>query len=71
MAKYALPESEPDAPGQLYDLTTDPGETTNLYFKKSEKREELKALLEELRQSGRSAPKNRLPVGIEKIPRLK
>ena len=40
MQKYALKESEPDAPGQLYHLGKDPGETTNLYFKEKEKREE-------------------------------
>jgi arylsulfatase A-like enzyme len=31
---YALPDTDPEAPGQLYDLATDPGETTNLYSKK-------------------------------------
>jgi arylsulfatase A len=30
MAPYALPETDPDAPAQLYDLAIDPGETTNL-----------------------------------------
>jgi arylsulfatase A len=67
MAKYALPESEPDAPGQLYDLEADPGETTNLYFKNTEKRKEMQALLEELKQSGRSAPKGRMPIGTGNI----
>ncbi|NNE92658.1 MAG: arylsulfatase [Verrucomicrobiales bacterium] len=62
---YALPESEPDAPGQLYNLETDPGETTNLYFKESAKREELQALLNQLKASGRSAPKGRVPIGFE------
>jgi len=71
MAKYALSETEPEAPGQLYHLAKDPGETTNLYFKESAKREELQALLEELKQSGRSAPKGRTPIGIKNIPRLK
>ena len=68
---YALPETAPEAPGQLYNLATDPGETTNLFFKESAKREELQALLKELKDSGRSAPKGRVPVGIEKIPKLK
>jgi arylsulfatase A len=51
---YALPETEPDAPGQLYDLATDPGETTNLYLKKPEIVKELKALLEQSKTTGRS-----------------
>ncbi|MCC6507979.1 MAG: arylsulfatase, partial [Pirellulaceae bacterium] len=29
---FALPEMAPEAPGQLYNLDTDPGETKNLYF---------------------------------------
>jgi arylsulfatase A len=70
LAKYALPEKEPDAPGQLYNLETDPGETTNLYFKQAAKREELQALLKTLKESGRSAPKGRLPMGVDRIPRL-
>ena len=31
LGKYILPEAEPDAPGQLYNLADDPGETKNLY----------------------------------------
>ena len=61
MALYALPEKEPDAPGQLYNLKTDPGETTNLYFKEEAKRKELQTLLAKLKSSGRSAPKGRTP----------
>lgn len=53
MAQYALPEEEPDAPGQLYNLKTDPGETTNLYFKEGSKRNELQQLLAKLKSSGR------------------
>jgi arylsulfatase A-like enzyme len=71
LAKYALPEKEPEAPGQLYDLGADPGETTNLYYKNTEKREELQALLQELKESGRSAPKGRVPLGMDRIPRVK
>jgi len=56
MKQYALPEKSPKAPGQLYDLAKDPGETTNLYFEKPEMVEELKAKLEEAKKSGRSAP---------------
>ncbi len=53
---YVLPEKAPDAPGQLYNLDTDPGETTNLYFKHLEIVKELKSQLEEYKKSGRSAP---------------
>ena len=70
MDQYALPDTAPDAPGQLYDLEKDPGETTNLYFKEENKREELKILLERLKTSGRSAPRNRKPIGIEGVPTL-
>jgi len=71
LAKYALPETEPEAPGQLFNLSSDPGETTNLFFKKPEKCQQMQDLLKQLKQSGRSAPKNRMPIGIENIPRLK
>jgi arylsulfatase A-like enzyme len=53
---YALPETDPEAPGQLYDLATDPGETTNLYSKKPEIVKELQALLEQSKTTGRSRP---------------
>ena len=42
---YVLPEKAPDAPGQLYNLDTDPGETTNLYFEHPEIVKELKTRL--------------------------
>jgi arylsulfatase A-like enzyme len=71
LKQYALPETEPEAPGQLYDLATDPGETTNLFFKEEAKRQQMQALLSKLKESGRSAPKGRVPIGIENIPRLK
>jgi arylsulfatase A-like enzyme len=67
---YALPEAAGDAPGQLYNLLDDPGETTNLYFKEDEKCKGLQILLEELKSSGRSAPLNRQPIGIEKVREL-
>ncbi|MBN2272405.1 MAG: sulfatase-like hydrolase/transferase [Sedimentisphaerales bacterium] len=70
LKKYALAETAPGAPGQLFDLEKDPGETTNLYFAEKTKRRELKALLEQLKSSGRSAPGNRIPIGIENIPRI-
>ena len=53
---YALPELDPEAPAQLYDVSTDPGETTNLYSKKPELVRELKALLEQSKTTGRSRP---------------
>jgi arylsulfatase A len=64
LKQYALPEHAPGAPGQLYNLATDPGETTNLYFTEAEKRLELQALLKTLttKTNGRSAPKNRKPL---------
>lgn len=54
---FALPESAPNAPGQLYNLQDDPGETTNLYDKHPEIVRELKALLDKSRREGRSAPR--------------
>ena len=56
---YRLPELAPDAPGQLYNLQTDPGETTNLYYKYPNIVMEMKSLLEASKQSGRSAPVGR------------
>jgi arylsulfatase A-like enzyme len=56
MKQYALPDTDPDAPGQLYNLETDPGETTNLYSKHPELVRRLKAQLDAYRKSGRSAP---------------
>jgi arylsulfatase A-like enzyme len=53
---FALPDTASDAPGQLYHLEQDPGETTNLYFKYPVIVQELKAQLEQYKQSGRSAP---------------
>ena len=63
MKKWALPDTAPEAPAQLYNLATDPGETKNLYFEKSEKSEEMKTLLEKLtkKEGGRTAPLGRQP----------
>jgi arylsulfatase A-like enzyme len=61
MKEYALPEMAPAAPGQLYDLKTDPGETTNLYFKQPLIVEDLKTQLDKFIQSGRSAPLRNKP----------
>ena len=56
LKQFALPNAAPDAPGQLYDLESDPGERTNLYFKRPEIRKELKAKLEAFKSTGRSVP---------------
>ena len=53
---YALLETEPDAPGQLYDLEVDPRETTNLYYRHPDVVKELKSVLDRFVDSGRSAP---------------
>jgi arylsulfatase A-like enzyme len=58
---FARPDTAPEAPGQLYHLTLDPGETTNLYFKHPEKARELKALLEATKSAGRSRPATQSP----------
>ncbi len=62
LEKYALPETAPKATGQLFNLATDPGETTNLFFSEAEKRGELEGLLKTLtrKEGGRSAPRNRI-----------
>ena len=54
--QYALPETAVTAAGQLYNLDDDPGETTNLYFQHPDIVQELKALLEQSKLSGRSRP---------------
>jgi len=53
---FAIPDTAADAPGQLYNLELDPGETTNLYYRYPGIVQELKAKLEQYKQSGRSAP---------------
>ena len=54
--RFALPETAPDAPGQLFNLADDPGETTNLFHERPDVAAELKALLDGSRESGRSRP---------------
>lgn len=53
---YILPDTAPDAPGQLYHLGKDPGETINLYFEHPEIVNELDLELHKALYSGRSAP---------------
>jgi arylsulfatase A-like enzyme len=54
ISQYAQEDSAPTAPGQLYHLINDPGETTNLYFERPDVVKALKALLEQTKVSGRS-----------------
>jgi len=57
LQKYALPDAAPETPGQLYDLATDPGETTNLVAEKSEIAHSLREQLEKFKSTGRSRPR--------------
>ncbi len=54
LRRYIIPELAPQAPGQLYNLVTDPGEKINLYDKQPARVKELKALLEKTKATGRS-----------------
>ena len=54
LSRYALVDNAPDAPGQLYDLTHDPGETINLYHAEPKIVAELQRLLEQSTSSGHS-----------------
>ncbi len=56
LKSFAFLDTAPDAPGQLYNLDTDPAETVNLYFKHPEIVSELKSLLESSKLQGRIAP---------------
>lgn len=51
---FSLPDTAPGAPGQLYNLADDPGETNNLYFKHPAVVRQLKSLLEISKTQGRS-----------------
>jgi arylsulfatase A-like enzyme len=53
---FDIADSAPKAPGQLYNLDSDPKETVNLYLEHPEIVRELKNLLENSLKSGRSAP---------------
>ena len=53
---FQLPNNAASAPAQLYDLTNDPGETTNLFFTHREKANELQDLLDNTMKTGRSRP---------------
>ncbi|MCC6785498.1 MAG: arylsulfatase [Planctomycetes bacterium] len=70
LLRHAGTESEPEAPGQLYDLAADPGETRNLWFEEETRRSELEALLATLTRpdTGRSAPRDRKARGLAALP---
>jgi len=53
---FALPDDAPEAPGQLYDLEKDPGETHNLYYRHPEIVRELKQQLDKFVNQGYSRP---------------
>jgi len=53
---YAIADTAPQAPGQLYNLQTDPGETKNLYFQYPQIVAELKQQLEKYKKQGYSRP---------------
>jgi len=53
---YALPDTAPGHKSQLYNLETDHGETTNLYFKNPEMVEKLGEQLRQIQEAGRSTP---------------
>jgi len=56
LQEYQLPDTAPDAEGQLFDLDNDPGETQNLANIRPEIVSELSELLKATMASGRSAP---------------
>ena len=60
-AALRSPEKAPDAPGQLYNLESDPGETTNLYVEHPEIVKQLKTQLDEFVSSGRGVPSRNVP----------
>jgi arylsulfatase A-like enzyme len=53
---FALPDKAPETTGQLYNLKSDPGETTNVADRHPEIAKRLKRQLEEYKQRGRSVP---------------
>ena len=57
LSEFIIEDTDPDAPGQLYDLSSDPGETKNLYSQQPDIVKELKTQLDILIERGRSAPK--------------
>lgn len=56
LQEYRLPDTAPDAMGQLFDLESDPGETKNLAGQLPNVAAKLQALLEDSINTGRSRP---------------
>lgn len=56
LTPFKLPERAQGAPAQLFDLSKDPGETENLFFRHPAKVKALQAMLEQSIESGRSRP---------------
>lgn len=54
LQEYQLHDDAPDAPGQLYNLEDDPGETHNLYLQHPDVVGKLQTMLEQSITSGRS-----------------
>jgi arylsulfatase A-like enzyme len=61
LKRFALADTAPSAPGQLYHLDTDPGETNNLYFNEPDMVKKLEALLEAAKANGRKAQRKAMP----------
>jgi len=59
LKEYIIPDILSNAPGQLYDLSTDPGERVNLYYEKPKIVFELNRQLEKFKVVGRSTPPHR------------
>lgn len=58
LGQFSLPETEPTANAQLYNLEADPGEHDNLIRQQPEIADELKKLLDQSKLSGRSRPQD-------------
>lgn len=67
LREFALPESEPLLSAQLYDLGNDPQETRNLLEVHPAKVQELQEILNRCKDEGRSAPRQRVPLGINSL----
>jgi len=56
LADFALDDGAADAPAQLFNLASDPGETRNLYYEEAETASRMKQELEDFKAAGRTAP---------------
>ena len=52
LAPFRIEDNDPEAPGQLYNLKTDPGETNNLYGIYPDRVKEMKKQLDYYREHG-------------------